>query len=103
MADLKIDFAALRASSASLQQIAGAFDRLESRVSGAEDDWGSSAIAGAMGDFAGDWDSHRRKVVQALTSMRQLVDQALEGFQQTDGRLAGALQTDGSGRPGGPR
>lgn len=100
MADLKVDFDALRASSTSLQQIADAFQGLESRVSGAEDDWGSSAIAGAMGDFAGNWDSHRRKVVQALGSLRELVDQALEGFEQTDRQLAGALETAGGGSGG---
>lgn len=97
MADLKVDFAALSDSSASLQHIADAFESLRSRASGSEQDWGSRDIAGAMGSFSGDWDNHREKIIASVKATKGMVDQALDGFRQVDGQLGDALQTEGSG------
>jgi hypothetical protein len=92
MADLKIDYDLLSESSSSLGTIYHALDTLKSRRSQTESDWGSSAISDALGSFAGDWDSHREKIMKSVQSTKGLVDEALEGFKDTEGKLASSLR-----------
>lgn len=91
MADLKIDYDLLQESSRSLGDIYNAFDKLKSRASATESDWGSSDISGAMGSFSGDWDSHRAKVMKSVQSVKGLVDESLQGFDDTEGKLSRSL------------
>jgi hypothetical protein len=92
MADLKIDYDILSESSGSLQDIYNAFDKLRSRASATSSDWGSDDIASAMGSFSGDWDNHRHKVMKSIESVKQMVDEALQGFNDTETKLSGSLQ-----------
>jgi hypothetical protein len=89
--DLKIDFDTLKESSSALEDIYHAFDTIKSRASATESDWGSDDIKGAMGSFSGDWDSHRKKIMESLEKTKQMVDQTIAGFNDTEGKLAGSL------------
>lgn len=91
MADLKIDYDLLTASSKSLGDIYTAFDNLKSRASNTESDWGSDDIKGAMGSFSGDWDSHREKIMHSIQSVKKTVDETITGFNDTEGKLAKSL------------
>lgn len=91
MADLKIDYDLLNESSTSLGDIYTAFDNLKSRASNTESDWGSGDIAGAVGSFSGDWDSHREKIMHSLRAVKNTVDEALQGFDDTEGKLSKSL------------
>lgn len=99
MADLKIDYDVLSESSSSLQDIYNAFDGLKSRASATSSDWGSSAISDAMGSFSGDWDNHRQKVMKSIASVKQMVDEALQGFNDTETKLSGSLQQSTTNQP----
>lgn len=91
MADLKIDYDLLTTSRKSLGDIYQAYDRLKSRSSHTESDWGSGDISAAMGSFSGDWDNHREKIMKSVDSVKCMADEALAGFQDTEGKLAGSL------------
>lgn len=92
MPDLEVDFDLLSESSRSLGDIYQAFDGLKSRSAQTESDWGAGAIASAMGSFSGDWDSHRDKIMKSAQTLKQMTDQAVEAFKDTDKQLAGGLQ-----------
>jgi hypothetical protein len=101
-ADLKVDYDLLTESSRSLQHIYQAFDGLKNRSSTTSGDWGSSAIAGAMGDFSGDWDNHREKIMKSVQTVKELTDQAVEAFRDSDGQLATSLEK-ATHKPGGAK
>ena len=89
--DLKVDYDLLTESSRSLQHISQAFGGLKNRSSTTARDWGSSVIAGAMGDFSGDWDNHRTKIMQSIETVKELTDQTVDAFQDSDQQLATSL------------
>jgi hypothetical protein len=91
MADLKLIDDVLHESSESLEHIYTAFDKLPSRGSHTETDWGSSAIKDAMGDFTGGWDNHRHKVMKQLETMKKLVDETIAAFNDTENKLSNSL------------
>lgn len=97
MTDLKIDYDLLTESSRSLGDIYRAFDQLKSRAANTSSDWGSSDIAGAMGSFSGDWDSHREKIMHSIQSVKNTVDEALQGFNDTETKLSTSLHQDKQG------
>jgi hypothetical protein len=89
--DLKIDYGLLSETSRSLGVIYQAFDRLRSRTSHTESDWGSSDIARAMGRFSGDWDNHRHKIMKSVESLKRMTDEAAHVLPHTDSALAASL------------
>src|ERR1700760_46164 len=104
-ADLRLDWNLLTESSKALGDIYKVFDTLPARRSQTENDWGSSAIKGALKSFADDWDNHREKTMKAVDSVKQDIYEALEKFGDADKDLKKSLDaktTHGSSK-GGPQ
>ncbi len=93
MADLRISRDMLHETSESLAAIHHALEDLKKRTSSTEGDWGSSALADAMGHFSGGWDSHRAKILTSVETIRGLVEQTVTGFDDTEHKLARSLHT----------
>lgn len=94
--DLKVDYSLLDGSSRRLQNMKSFFEGIKEWDRSCDSAWGSGAIASAMsGSFAGNWDIHRKKLVDSMDSLSKLCDEAVKQFQKADGKWAGALTGHG--------
>ena len=95
--DLKVDYGLLESSGRRLQQMKSFFDGIKSWSQSCEGFWGSGAIASAMsGSFAGNWDSHRKRLVESMESLSELCDKSVKSFQEMDSKQARALTGHGN-------
>ena len=91
MSDLVIDYQLLQDCSASLTAIHQEFDGVGGHEKDLTGIWGSSDIAHAMDDFAGNWDYHRKKILGSIESLGTMVDTTVKAFQDADKQLKDAL------------
>lgn len=98
MADLKVDYALLSSTESTLSSLIGEFSRIESSTGSYDGALGSGDIEGAMGSFAGNWDSHRKQLTDSMRSLGDLVSAARKHFQDADGKLASQLTASKSGK-----
>lgn len=90
--DLKVDYALLEGSGRTLQQMQSHFEELGNWSHSTAGCWGSGEIASAMSDhFAGNWDSHRKRMIESMKSMSELCDKSVQQFQEMDSKQARAL------------
>lgn len=97
MTDLKVNYASLDDSERSLQQIATALEGAEARRAANADIWGSSDVAGAMNEFVGNWDRHRKQLVESLKSVGEMCASSRDCFAGTDQQLSSKLPGAGEG------
>ena len=97
MPDLKVDYATLDQSERSLQRIATELEGAEARRHANAGIWGSSDVADAMSEFVGNWDRHRRELIESLYSVAGMCASAREGFAGSDRQLAAELTGTGEG------
>ncbi len=97
MADLKVNYATLDQSEQSLRRIASELEGAEARRHANERIWGSSDVADAMSEFVGNWDRHRRELVESLQSVAGMCASAREAFAGSDRQLAAELTGTGEG------
>jgi hypothetical protein len=90
--NLRVDYTLLEASHKSLTSLASEFGALQASTSGDDAAMGSGAIAGAMGNFAGNWSYHRDKLVANMHKLDAMITESVKQFMSTDQKLARELQ-----------
>jgi hypothetical protein len=91
MADLKVDYQLLDAIEHNLSNLVSQFEHIETQTSSYDGAMGSGDIAGAMGNFAGNWDYHRKQMVSSMQSLGTMVSETRQQFQGTDDKLKTSL------------
>lgn len=91
MADLKVDYQLLDSIERNLSNLVSQFENIEAQTGSYDSAFGSSDISGAMGNFAGNWDSHRKQIVSSMKSLGQMVSATKKHFQDADDKLAASL------------
>ncbi len=95
--DLKVNYAALDNSEQALQRIAAELENAEANRDADAGIWGSSDVAGAMGEFVDNWDRHRGKLVESLKSVGQMCAGSRRAFSGTDRQLGDKMANAGEG------
>jgi hypothetical protein len=57
---------------------------------------GHDGLSDAIGDFAGNWRYHRRKLCESIQSVEQMAADSAQVYADTDRELAASLTTEGS-------
>jgi hypothetical protein len=88
MPDLKVDYQALSFTHQTLGGLVSQFKDIQTQQ--ARYDWamGSGDVAGAMDNFAGNWNYHRQQLINSMNDLDSMVVAALEQFPKTDNQLA---------------
>lgn len=87
--DLKADYGLLNSSERRLRQMKSFFDGIKDWDRSCASFWGASAIASAIsGHFAGNWDIHRKRLMESMDSLAELCDMSVKEFQKADAALA---------------
>ncbi len=97
MTDLKVNYTSLDDSERSLQRIATELEGADARRAANADIWGSSAVADAMDEFVGNWDRHRKQLVESLKSVGEMCASSRDCFTGADQQLASELPSAGEG------
>jgi uncharacterized protein YukE len=92
--DLKVDYNLLDQSEKALSSLVSEFQNIKAQESAYDGAMGSGDVASAMGDFAGNWDIHRKKLVDKMQHTGELIHQSKQAFSDTDGKLACSLTTN---------
>jgi len=92
VSDLQIDFASLEAMNRSLIAVAGRFEELTGQTTAEPRIWGGSHVRSAMEEFAGNWESHRRKLTEDARKLGEHCAVAVEVFRGVDSGLARSVQ-----------
>jgi hypothetical protein len=90
-ADLKVDYQLLDSTERSLGRLTSEFENIKAQESGYDGAMGSGDIAGAMNNFAGNWDYHRKKLVGSMQALGKMVTETRKQFQDTDSKLKASL------------
>jgi len=91
MADLVVDYNLLDKAQTALTGLAREFSNIKSQERAYDGDWGSPRIQSAMADFAGNWDDHRKNLLQKINTLGQHTQESKKGFQGTDTKLKSQL------------
>lgn len=91
MADLVVDYSLLEQVESTLSGLHREFSDIQGQQHAYASAWGSGAIASAMGDFAGNWDYHRKKLLESLESLGAMVGKCKSSFATADTDLSNAL------------
>jgi hypothetical protein len=91
MADLKVDYQLLDSIERNLSSLVSQFENIETQTGSYDAAMGSGDIAGAMGNFAGNWEYHRKQIVSSMQSLGQMVNATKKHFQDTDDKLKASL------------
>ncbi len=97
MVSLKVDYTALNDSERSLLRISTELEGAEARRDADAGIWGSSDVADAMEEFVGNWDRHRKQLVESLKSVGEMCASSRDCFTGTDQQLASKLAGAGEG------
>jgi hypothetical protein len=91
VADLRVDYQLLASVTSTLSSLAGEFAHVVDQVGGYDAAYGSGAVTAAMGNFSGNWSSHRKTLLSEMGNLGQLTEAAEQRFRQADGKLASDL------------
>jgi hypothetical protein len=90
VADLRVDYQLLAATTSTLHSLSSEFANIDDQVSGYDPDYGSGAVAAAMGSFSGNWSSHRKSLLGSMQSLGQLTEVTEREFRRVDSELGRA-------------
>lgn len=99
MPDLKVDLGELQSTAATLRSLVEQFNHSSHIADGYADAVGASELADALHDFGSDWDDHKGKIVDTLTTTAKMAENSRQVFEQTDHKLAGGLQQASAAAP----
>ncbi|KRV50885.1 hypothetical protein AQ490_13105 [Wenjunlia vitaminophila] len=94
MSDLCVSYDTLEDCESDLKTIQSEFEKCGERRDQLRGIWGSGEVADAMGDFVGNWDRHRKELVQSIKSVGEMVTNTLTTFKDTDKKLADNCKGD---------
>jgi hypothetical protein len=87
-ADLRISYGDLDTTKARLDGLVSEFENIQASQDAYDGAMGSSDVAGAMNNFAGNWTIHREKLLSKMQKLDTMVEAALIHFPETDRKLA---------------
>lgn len=87
MTDLRLDYQLLDQIRANLGSLAAEFESIEAMQDGYNGAMGAPEIVSAMNRFAGNWSTHRQKLVASMQALRQMAEGTREGFTKADDDL----------------
>ncbi|WP_327429109.1 hypothetical protein [Streptomyces sp. NBC_01236] len=90
--DLIVDDKLLVKTAKSLKKIQYEFEHTEEHQDDLKGVWGSGQIAGAMDDFADNWDYHRKQLLESIKTVGELAEGCHQAFKDLDQKLAKATQ-----------
>jgi hypothetical protein len=85
--DLRISYQDLEATKSTMDSLVGEFQNIQTQQAQYDGAMGSGDVAGAMDNFAGNWDYHRKKLIGKMTDLDSMVADTLKEFQKTDSDL----------------
>jgi hypothetical protein len=91
VADLKVDYQLLDTTERSLSNLVSEFTNIQAQEQAYDGAMGSGDIAGALGNFASNWDYHRKKLIGSMQALGGMVAETKKQFQQTDQKLKASL------------
>jgi hypothetical protein len=91
MADLKVDYQLLDSIERSLTSLYSEFSNIKAQTSAYDGAMGSGDVASAMDGFAGNWNDHRKDLLNSIQSLGKMVGETRQQFQNTDNKLKGSL------------
>lgn len=91
MTDLRISYEDLETTNATMTSLVSEFGSIQAQQSQYDWAYGSGDIAGAMGNFAGNWTYHRKQLLGNMSDLQSMVSGALTDFPKTDRQLASEL------------
>ena len=91
MSDLVVKTVLLRSAATSLSQLRSEFGSLESRHDRVHSAWGSTAVADAVEEFAGNWDDNRRRISDSMTSLQGMVTATADEFERLEADLSSSF------------
>ncbi|GAA0610532.1 hypothetical protein GCM10009547_10700 [Sporichthya brevicatena] len=91
MADLQVDYVSLDRVHTALSRIAAEFEQMERHRDEVGEIWGSVHIRKAMSGFAGNWDRHRRGLLESVRSVGEMCAATATTFRDVERGLAGSL------------
>lgn len=91
MTDLRISYQDLESTKSTMSSLVNEFQNIQTQQS--QYDWamGSGDVAGAMDNFAGNWNYHRKQLLGKMQNLDSMVGEALTQFPKTDRGLAKQL------------
>jgi hypothetical protein len=92
MVDLRISYPDLESTRAAMGYLTGELQNLQAAQSRYDAALGSGEIAGAMGAFAGNWNYHRKVLLNKMQNLDKLVTEALSQFKKKDEELGRELR-----------
>ena len=95
MTDLRVSYDTLEESSRNLRTIQHELDDTKHHQAEIEDVLGSSDMAHAMHDFAGNWNYHRHKLLDKIQAMGEMTEKTMDAFRDVDKKLKDGLTDTG--------
>lgn len=89
--DLRISYSDLESTKTTMGALIGDLENIQASQSAYDGAMGSSDIAGAMDNFAGNWSVHREKLLGKMKHLHSMVSAALTEFPKTDRETASWL------------
>ncbi|MEU6120664.1 hypothetical protein [Streptomyces sp. NPDC047123] len=90
MTDLGVDYDYLYTIKKDLETVRKEFKGCTGHQEGMREEYGSPFVSGAMDDFTGNWDDHRKELLGSIEKVGKLVEQSIENFKKLDKELAEA-------------
>lgn len=91
VADLKVDYQLLSSIERRLTSLQGEFQNIQAQTSGYDGAMGSGDVASAMNNFSGNWNDHRKDLLNSIETLGKMVSETIAKFQQTDNKLKSSL------------
>lgn len=89
---LVVDLGLLERSGSELMALKTELEAQPDVVDDARDAVGHGGLSDALGDFGGNWNYHRRKLVGALDAVAQMATQSAEVYRDTDQQLSTSFE-----------
>jgi hypothetical protein len=100
---LRVDLTLLDDTTAALGLLQQEFSSAGATVSGAREALGAHELVGALGDFAGNWDRHRKALLESIDAIRTMAATARDSYTEADAKLADGISRPPGGAPTGGR
>lgn len=98
MADLKVDYQLLGNIERSLTSLHSEFQNIKAQTGAYDGAMGSGDVASSMDGFSGNWDDHRKDLINSIQSLGKMVSETMKEFKKTDNKLKKSL-TQGCKEP----
>jgi hypothetical protein len=88
---LSVDLTLLDDTSTALGQLKQEFSGAGATVSGARESLGARELVDALGDFADNWDRHRKVLTESIDAIREMAATARDSYTKADTELADGI------------